>query len=307
MNYTLKTDQLEIEITLTKAGIEIIEMDRDDVELEFTDLRKNSVDEIFHITFQDDILSIREKPWKKSSLTASFFRNGINTDLILKVPRQTQIQGVISTVSGSIKADSINYSGKIKTISGQMRFGDISANRLRLRSLGGNISIDNFNGALSAKVISGKTTIKSGHIVGLALNSVSGDITVNADFENNRNCTFNTVSGDIELNILSYNSSDNLFLSTLSGRTSITGDYPKDKVEIKKRMPFLKNHPFKSFVPVMKDFVSSFTSMRDDEDIEIHAQAENEVAKNTKMILEMLAGGKITADEAEKLINALKT
>jgi len=306
MNYNLNTNQFELEITLTKAGIEVIEMDREDVELEFTDLRKNSVDEIFQVTFQDDILYIREKSWKKSALTTSFFRNGINTDLVLKVPRHTQIQGVISTVSGSINADSINFSGKIKTISGQMKFGNISANRLRLRSLGGNISIENFNGTLSAKVVSGKTTIKSGHIVGLALNSVSGDITVNADFENNRNCNLNTVSGDIDLNILSYNSNDSLFLSTLSGRTSITGNYPKDKVEIKKRMPFLKNHPFKSFAPVMKDFVSSFTSMRDDDDIEIQAQSENEVANNTKMILEMLAGGKITADEAEKLINALK-
>jgi len=306
MNYTLKTDQLEIEINLTKAGIEVIEMDREDIEIEFIDLRKNSIDEIYQITFQDDILFIREKSWKKSTLTSSFFRNGINTDLILKIPRQTQIQGVISTVSGSIKADSINYSGKIKTISGQMKFGDISANRLRLRSLGGNISIDNFNGALSSKVVSGKTTIKNGHIIGLALTSVSGDITINADFENNRDCTINTVSGDIELNISSYNSNDSLYLSTLSGRTSITGNYPSDKVEIKKRMPFMKNHPFKSFVPVMKDFVSSFTSMRDDDDIEIHAQSESEVAKNTKMILEMLANGKINADEAEKLINALK-
>ncbi len=308
MNFKLSDQTLELEISLIRGGLEIIESERDDIELSFAELRKNTADELFNISFQDDLLLIKEHTWKKTGMPSAFLKNGTNHDLVLNVPIGTRFQGSIGTVSGDILATSLNGSLQIKTISGQMTFGRIKSKRLKLQNIGGNLKIDNMIGAINARVISGKCLIADGRITRFNFNSVSGDITVNADFDLDRDSKVQTVSGDTEVNIRSYSGTGQIFISTLSGETVVKGDYPAEKVETKKRMPFLKDNPFKSFMPAMKNFVSSFTRMADDDDdIEVQATTESEgSSEHVQQILQMLSDGKITAEEAEKLINALK-
>ncbi|MBT6503600.1 MAG: DUF4097 family beta strand repeat protein [Deltaproteobacteria bacterium] len=307
MNFVLNHQSLELEISLIKGGLEIIEMERADVELSFSELRKNTADELFSISFQDGLLFVKERTWKKTSMSPTFFRNETNNDLVLKIPIGTQLRGSIATVSGDIRAALLSGSLKIKTISGQMDFGRIESDRLRLQNIGGNLKIDTLVGAINAKVISGKCLIKNGRISRFAIGSVSGDITIDADFDLDRESTIHTVSGDTSLNIRSYTGDHGIYISTLSGETAIKGDYPKEKVEIKKRMPFLKNHPFKTVMPAMKNFVSSFAKMADDDGIEINTAADSEnIDPHIQQILQMLSDGKINAEEAEKLISALK-
>ncbi|MBC8391381.1 MAG: DUF4097 family beta strand repeat protein [Deltaproteobacteria bacterium] len=307
MNFILSSQSLELEISLIKGGLKIMEMERADVELSFSELRKNTADELFNISYQDELLFIKERPWKKTTMSPTFFKNETNNDLVLKIPVGTQLRGSIATVSGDIRAASLSGSVKMRTISGQMEFGRIESKRLKLQNIGGNLKIDTMIGAISAKVISGKCLVKNGHLNRFAFSSVSGDITVDADFDLDRDSTIHTVSGDTALNIRSFSGDYGIQITTLSGETAIKGDYPKEKVEIKKRMPFLKNHPFKSFMPVMKNFVSSFAKMADSDDIEINttSAAENN-DRHIQQILQMLAEEKINAEEAEKLISALK-
>ncbi len=307
MNFILGDRTLELEISLIKGGLEIIEMDREDVELSFSELRKNTAEELFSISFQDDFLFVKERTWKKTSMSPTFFGNNTNNDLVLKIPMGTQLLGSIATVSGDIRAASLSGSIKIKTISGQMEFGRIESKKLKLQNIGGNLKIDTLIGAISAKVISGKCLIKNGRISRFAIGSVSGDITVDADFDLNRESTIHTVSGDSTLNIRSFTGDYSIHISTLSGETAVKGDYPKEKVEIKKRMPFLKNHPFKTVMPAMKNFVSSFVKMADDDGIEVNTTTETgNDEPHIQQILQMLSDGKINAEEAEKLISALK-
>lgn len=307
MNFKLDNQILEMDISLIRGGLEIIESNRDDIELTFSELRKNTADELFDISFQEDLLMIRERTWKKTAMPSSFFRNGANHDLILTIPTGIKLKGAISTVSGDIQADNLNGPLQIKTISGQMTFGRIESSRLRLQNIGGNLTIDNMIGAVNAKVVSGKCMINNGQIKRFNFSSVSGDITVNADFDLDRDSSVQTVSGDTALNILSYAGDGVINISTLSGETAIKGDLPEEKLEIKKRMPFLKNHPFKTVIPAMKNFVSSFTRAGDDDEVEIHATEHSENNEQyINQILQMLSDGKISAEEAERLINALK-
>ena len=307
MNFEFSGRALELDISLIRGGLKIEESDREDIELTFSELRRNTADELFNISFQDDLLMIKERTWKRSTIPSSFFNNEANHDLVLNLPTGTQLRGSVGTVSGDIKANVLNGPVKLKTISGQMVFGRIDSQRLKLQNIGGNLTIDNMSGAISAKVISGKCLIKDGTISRFNLSSVSGDITVSADFDLNRDSSIQTVSGDTSLNIQTCTGSGNISISTLSGETAITGDFPKEKVEIKRRMPFLKNHPFKTVMPAMKNFMSSFTRMADDDDVEIHTTAETEANnQHVQQILQMLSDGKITAEEAEKLISALK-
>ncbi|MBU2645227.1 DUF4097 family beta strand repeat protein [bacterium] len=307
MNFNLKGQTLELEISLIKGGLVIIEMEREDLALSFSELRKQTAEELFSISFQDELLLIKEKPWKNATLPTAFFRNEARNDLVLKIPTGTRLRGTITTVSGDIRAASITGSLKMKTISGQMNFGRIESNRLNLQNIGGNLNIENLAGAISVKMISGNCQIQDGRISRFAFSSVSGDISVNASLDLDRDSTIHTVSGDATLNILGYTGESRIYISTLSGETAITGDYPHEKIEIKNRMPFLKSHPFKAFMPAMKSFVSSFAKMADDGDVEVHTAAETKGNdKYIQQILQMLADGKINAEEAEKLISALK-
>jgi len=307
MNFSLSGQTLELEISLIKGGLEIIEMEREGVELSFSELRKNTAEELFSISFQDELLFVKERTWKKASMSPTFFGNSTNNDLVLKIPIGTQLRGSIATVSGDIRAAALSGNLKIKTISGQMEFGRIESRKLKLQNIGGNLKIDTLVGAINAKVISGKCLIKNGRISRFSIGSVSGDITVDADFDLDRESAIHTVSGDTALNIRSYTGDYGVQISTLSGETAIKGDYPKEKVEIKKRMPFLKNHPFKTVMPGLKNFVSSFTNMADNDGVEVNSATESDDNNpHIQRILQMLSDGKINAEEAEKLINALK-
>jgi len=298
---------LDVDIELAKAGIVIGTAAGTQIELTFSDLRKHSIEEVFDIRADDNLLAIKEKVWRKPILGNTFLNQEINIDLILKIPAGSQLRGRIATISGDIEADMIQFNGKMKTISGKMAFGTVQSSGLHLQNIGGNVQIDHLNGSVSARIVSGTCWIKKGRIDHLALTSVSGDILVNADFEFKKESSISTVSGDISLGIASYLGNHKLIVSSLSGRTAIEGNYPHDSVEIQKRLPFLKNHPFKSFLPLVKKVVTSFTSLAEAGDVEVQAKEDEALEPHIQRILDMLSEGKISAAEAEKLINAIKT
>ncbi len=305
MNFTIENNRIELKLSMTKACIEIIETERDDVVLEFSKLRKKTISEIFNISYRNSRLFIRENLRSRSHIVDSIFSYNLNTDLILKVPIGTDISGTISTVSGDIKAKTLNFCGELKTISGAIDINSIDSDRLELQDISGNVKIGEFNGFMKGKVLSGTFCIQKGTIKELSLKSVTGDVSITSNFELENDSDISTVSGNIDVNILGFKGDRNIYLSTLSGATSVKGDYPEENVHVKRRITFLKNHPFKSVVPSMKDFFSSVFSMTDNDDVEVETKPKESTKKNTTMILQMLSEGKISAEEAEKLLNAL--
>ena len=69
----------------------------------------------------------------------------------------------------------------------------------------------------------------------------------------------------------------------------------------------MKNHPFKTVFPSVKEFCSSFFTAAAEDEVEVQTDsaAESSDDGNIKRILQMLSEGKLSAEEAEKLIRAL--
>lgn len=306
MYFELSNNHLELDLGLTKASVTIIEAEREGIEVEFSELRKNTVEEIFDISYTDGYLTIKEKTWRKTGMTPDFMNAGISTDLTLRIPQNLKIRGSVSTLSGDIMAKRLVFNGRLKTVSGAINLGEVDTTRLKAHSVVGGLSIDTLRGAISAKVISGSCSIQDGVFSEVSLSSVSGEIRVSGAFALKSNSSIHSVSGGIHLNINSYDGDYLTSVSTLSGTIQCDGDYPKDKVEIKKRMPFIKNHPFKNVMPDIKSFFTSFSKVMDDSDVEIKTEAESSTEKHVKTILDMVSDGKISVDEAEKLIKAIK-
>jgi DUF4097 and DUF4098 domain-containing protein YvlB len=307
MRFTIDGRRLDVDIRLTRTKLDIEEHDRPDIELSFSELRRNTAEELFSVTCRDNLLTIQEKVWQRPAVATAFFNAELQAHLILKVPSGTRLFGRITTVSGDLCAPVLRLEGKIKTISGRMTFGSVEAQWLRLQNIGGSLEIETMNGGLSARIITGRCRIAQGRITALSLNGVSSDVAIKADYELKKDADIHTVSGDIHLEIGSYQGERRLVLSSLSGRVTVEGGYPKDRVEIRKRMPFLKQHPFREVMPAVKNVVSSLAAMAREGNVEVRTGKEDEeTEQNVRLILQMLSEGKITATEAEKLIAALK-
>ncbi len=305
MKYTIQDQQLKLDLSLSKSSIEIIETAEETVEVEFSGLRKKTVDEVFSISYRNNRLYIKERSTRSSPMFDTIINSGWTSDLKLKVPAKTALSGTISTLKGDIIANRLNFCGKMKTVMGKISIKKLASDGSDIQNIGGNIRIDKFEGFLRAKSVAGKIEVEEGTFKELSVRGVAGDVRLAGHFELENDGDVNTLSGDIHLNIMSFKGDAMILVSTLSGNSDVIGDFPEDAVQIKRRMPFIKNHPFKSFFPSMKNTCASFFSMSDDDEVEVEAETVKDDDENVKMILEMLSQGKISAEEAEKLIKAL--
>jgi DUF4097 and DUF4098 domain-containing protein YvlB len=305
MNFELEGNTFELDLILSKSGIEIIEMERGDIEVSFSDLRKKTAEEIFSANFRHNKLTVKELSKSRSSLLSSFFDNDRDTDVTIKVPTGSVMTGLISTVSGDIQSRRLTFSGDIKTINGKIVFGEIVSRLLKLQVISGDIVMDDFRGALSGNVVGGRVAIHDGELSDLSLKCVTSDVSITTAFDLEKRGCVSTVSGNIDLHIKRYQGDNALYLSTLSGAADVNGNYPEHRIEVKKRMPFLNNNPFETVKPMMRNLFSSVFSMSDGENIEIKTRSDGERSDNIKSVLEMLSAKKITPEEAERLINAL--
>ncbi len=307
MKYTIKNQKLELDVSLSKSSVIIQESDDKSVEVEFSGLRKKTAEEMFTFGFRNDRLFIKENSAKHYPMLDAFLNSNLASDVIIKIPAETPVFGKIASINGDIKSGKMEFRGELKTLSGKIVVDDITTDGLNVQNISGSVFISRLIGFLKGRVVAGDLTVESGLFKEISLNSVSGDIRLNGEFQLEENGEISTVSGDIHLDIQQCLAEKILTLSTLSGSTSLVGDYPEGAIVIKPRMPFLKNHPFKSFVPSVKDMFSSLFSSTGSNasDVEVETETVSEENENTKMILEMLSQGKISVEEAEKLIKAL--
>ena len=165
MNFSLESDKITLKLTLVKASVTIAVGSSPEVELEFPELRKKTADEIFDIKFWEDTLTVKEKFGRKSHMMPPFFDEKLNTDLILKLPVNTEASGFITAVGGNIDIGAIQYDGKLKTLNGDMNLGEMRSRELNLNTVSGDTRIGTINGSLVGNAISGAFLVKQGNLI----------------------------------------------------------------------------------------------------------------------------------------------
>lgn len=305
MKYSIDSQNLEVDIGLTKSSVNVEFVESDSVELDFLGLRKKTVEEVFSVSYRKNRLFIKEKSRGHSPFFDSILNTGAPSDLTLKVPVDTSISGKISTLRGDIKAAKIEFRGELKTITGNIAVDRISSDGLNLSNISGETQLGEFEGYLKGNIVTGRLQVETGLYKEISIRGMSGNISLAGKFDLESDASIQTLSGNINLNIEDYQGDNLIELSTLGGNTVVAGNYPKECIHIRKRMPFIKENPFKSFFSPMKDMFSSVFHSSNDDEVEIHAEATSEDNEHVKTILQMVSDGKINAEEAEKLIRAL--
>lgn len=310
--YSIDQQKLALDLSLTRSSIVVEDSEDEYVSLEFLGLRKRTAEEIFSISFCNNRLHVKEKENTHPPAFLSLLNASAEGDMVLRVPPGTAVSGKIATVKGDIKADQLKFHGEIRTLTGKISVREIISDGLEINTVGGSVFLGSLQGFLSGKSVTGRFTIDRGIFKEINLNTVSGDVRLKGNFELASDGAISTMSGDIHLDITSFSAGKQLTLSTLSGSSSTMGEYPEGAVVIKPRMPFIKNHPFRQFVPSMKEMFSSYFShsQKHGDEVEVEAESLSEAQtqqdkESRKMILQMLSEGKISVEEAERLIKAL--
>lgn len=304
-NYQIEkgAEGLILNISLRNGDIEIKgEEGRLDIEVDIPELRKNSISEIYDLKFEGNELLISEK---KSGRGFKFMDFSGGSDVFVKVPKELKSKGKIVLYSGDMTFENLKFEGSANTYSGDILLKDIDANKIVINSYNGDVTAERFNGALNIGQYNGDISIKRGKISGLKAKNYNGDVEINADFTLEEDSLISSMSGDVEIDFESYDGDKVLSLSSLGGDIDLSGDYPEDKVVIKKKMDFGGKELFKGFKPMIKNIFSTFNANKDNIEVEVEEKKDKKTDDNIERVLKMVADGKITAEQAEKLINAL--
>ncbi|HQO09204.1 MAG TPA: DUF4097 family beta strand repeat-containing protein [Clostridiales bacterium] len=310
MKYDLNANCIKMEISLLNSDLEITGSERSDLELDFPDLRRNAAEEIFDISFEEGILKITQKSKKLSQ-----FMSGDDFTVKLSVPKNAELEVEINDLSGDIKVSGAGiFKGNVKSKSGDVLIEKVDDLEAEISSISGDVIINECKGSLMTSSVSGdmKASVTACKI--LKAKSVSGDIEITGSFDLSEDAMVNSVSGDIKINFESYAGQNIVNLKSVSGDIELEGNKPADEMI---KISTVKGD-LSGFNPIGKDFFKSWTFGNAFKDLKSHFKDisdENSVSEiretkkdvqNVQTVLNMLAEGKISADEAEKLIKAIK-
>jgi len=304
MNYPIENNKLTLKLTLVDGDIQVIGEDRSDVEIELGDLRKNTADEIFDIKYESGELSVIQKDSKK--LLKMFNIKGV--DVQIKLPNKVMVIGDIKNVSGDINVKEFaGYDGSISTRNGDVEINKIPTADIKVNIVNGDLSVKEIDGKLKVNNVNGDVDLKESNYKRININNVNGDINVDGDFELEEDAKIKIVSGDIELNCNEYKSEHKIVISSVTGDNIVSDKFPEGVVVQHGGLKELKNLKFlkDSFKPMMQQFKDHFKFMPSDK-VKEEVNPKKNDEENIQLILKMLSEGKISAEDAEKLISALK-
>lgn len=309
MKYNLNSNEMTLQITLLNSDLEIAGSERTDVEIDFSDLRKNAADEIFDISFENNTLKISQKSKKLSQ-----FMSGEDYPVKILLPNTALVKAEIDGISGDVAIYGVgSLSGSVKTKSGDIDIKDIEIFDGEISSISGDVNLRSLKGSLISSAVSGDINVSESEFSKTVVKSVSGDLNLSCSFAMTEDAVIGTVSGDISINFISFAGEKNIIIKSISGDVELTGNKPADdRITVSQ----LKGD-FANFNPMGKDFFkgsfgSVFKNLKDHiknvSDINSTSEIRETKEKdhNVESILDMVAHGKITVDEAEKLIKAIK-
>ncbi|KQC15000.1 MAG: hypothetical protein APR63_12990 [Desulfuromonas sp. SDB] len=292
-NYSITEDKLDLDLLTRRFDLNIIQQSRDDIEVEFQGLTKSGVEERFDIDFTDNKLTIREK--KHADWNKMFNVKDAEGLVSILLPENVENQGKIVTYSSSLATENFNYTGTIKSYSGDIDSRGTFKGEVKIKSYSGDMQFENLQGSLKTSIYSGDLRILNGDIQGLKLKSFSGDVQIDASFNLEESALIKSLSGDVSINFHSYQGEEVMVIRSLGGDIKLTGEYPEDKVETKKTTDFSGKFDFAKLTKLAEVFGGN------DREVKV-----DETGQNVNKILNMLSEGKITSEQAEKLIKSLK-
>ena len=119
-------------------------------------------------------------------------------DLELKVPAGCRLE--VSTVSADIDADQLKGEVRLETVSGELAV-TASSPSLRVQTVSGDLTVRGAGQRLDAETVSGTLSATVSTLVDGQLETVSGEIRIEADLAGNGRLEAQTVSGDVELRV----------------------------------------------------------------------------------------------------------
>ncbi|MFO7810690.1 MAG: DUF4097 family beta strand repeat-containing protein [Candidatus Delongbacteria bacterium] len=308
MKFGVKEKDLKVNIRTFSGDIEIIDTDDKEVEVVFSTLRKNAAVEMFDVFLENNTLTISQK-----NKTLSQFSTSEEHPVLITIPRSCKISGSVNSISGDIRISGITaVDTEIKTKSGDITVSDASESDMICKSVSGDIRISGMSGSLDLSSISGDISASGKEISKVFLKTVSGDIELKGEFTLERSGSVATVSGDINVDFVSYEGDNTLKASTVSGDIDLSGNKPSDeklkisqvKADLGKFSPMAKDLIAGTFGNVVKNIKSHFKDINSERsEPEIKKDGKND--QSVQKILDMVSEGKISVEEAEKLIKAL--
>ena len=124
--------------------------------------------------------------------------NDVSYEIELEVPRELEYRLRINTMAGDVEVGEMTGSLDLNTASGDMTVTQLTGD-LRFNSASGNLTLTQALGQLTANSASGDLEIEGSAFNATTINTVSGDIRLDAVLTGTGPYTIESVSGDIEL------------------------------------------------------------------------------------------------------------
>lgn len=305
---------IEMTISIKSGDVCIQPSNSEMIEVDLPDLRKGTLEEMFEISMIDNKLTIKEKKNRYSGMNFMNFQNN-SSDMVLSLPNTVQYNGELALYNGDLCIKDVNIAVVVNTYNGDISIQNVTADHFKLNSYNGDLNLQNFSGKLAVEQYNGDISCQACELTGIAIKSFSGDIDLKAKFNLQQDGSISTFSGDVSLHGDEYLTDKNIMISTMSGDLAVHGSIPEERIIAKNKMKTGMEF-MKGFKPMMKGIFDSIgdtlSGQKDKIKTEIFNTSElaREAAEkkdaNIERILQMLADGKISFEESERLIKLLK-
>lgn len=209
INQTLDADENgRVSVSNLAGSVEVIGWDRNKVEV-----TGEIGDDVEKFIFERDG---KQTTIKVKAPDRSWGKKDVSSDLVIRCPAGSSLN--VATVSADIEVEGIRgeqdlqgVSGDISTeafaadISAQTVSGDVDVDgsgedaEWDLSSVSGDVTADDLSGDVEAEVVSGDVEISGGSFDRVRLETVNGDITLNAGLRSDGKVAIETVNGTVEV------------------------------------------------------------------------------------------------------------
>src|SRR6056297_1167128 len=277
MKFIPESKNLELDIKLLGTDMDIISEKRNDIDINFDNFTKAAIRERFKVDYDGEELEIKEQ--KKISIAKS-----VSGKIVLKIPE------------------------KIKNYGGNLKVEDYIKGDLKFKIQGGNLSINNIEGKCTAKIAGGKMVVENGLVNDIKLKVYGGTVYFTSNFDLRSDGEFKVYGGTVKLKAIDYKGNKKIYSKQVGGNIELTGKFPEDLLIENKVNEGQSGLNFSFDLPSkISEFVSNIvdSKSKDGKKVKVSEKKENS-KKEIEKILKMVDEGKISADQAAKLIEAIK-
>jgi len=298
MEFEVKGDKVKIDISLFRGDVSFEPSKGKKLCVQFPDLRKGALEAFIDVSYtEEEGLKVIEK---KNGLS---LRPQRESNMVLSLPDLPLEGRVILEKGDCVIHDSLEWNGKIEVRLGNLTVKKMLTGELTTKVIKGDLFIEEITGRLKAVTVNGDILIKGGRMTALNCRTVAGDISVTGDFVSQEPMKAVSVSGDVLLQVLHYEGGQEIRALSVGGDAKIEGDVPEEKKKEVKTGPKFAGKKIFSLLKMFERF--PFHGGNEETQVEVEKK-DVEEEMNVGTVLTMLEERRITAEQAEKLIKALK-